>query len=177
METKLCNGCENLAKELVYGKKDVYTAVCKKFKVKTSVGEKERSITFRMYENDEVQTPVWCPLREENKNKPCVNDLTKYIKSKVTSVTNAVRSVVTPTKVEPKLDIEPMTAWEAIEKEGVYVIPPVFGKKRRLVYVKEVKEEEVVVDVLLEDGSSVKKDETYKKDSAEAKLMVKLNKY
>ena len=149
-----------------------YCAKCSVFFIKTSVGLNPRTVSFRTYPSDKIVPPIWCPLKEENKGKPCVFDIRSAYEQEKD------KKIKEENKEEAALKMaRKRTPWTDIEVGELYVLPQMLGKACRVVLVEERNAAFLKYKEVNEYGGLTSYTSTLFKDDVECNFIVKFHKF
>jgi hypothetical protein len=122
-----CNKCCALVKRCVGDEKWKFNACCGKTLVEFYECKLPRIIKENVGEMQEIKTPDWCPLIEDE-NKPIICLPPSTNKPKVT------KTYLTYTEKKDEMSKFPRRLkWEDINEDEIYVIPKILSQTRKVV--------------------------------------------
>lgn len=124
-----CNFCEYLEKD--YTNPDdtrFFNARCSKCSIETTSVKRGRTIEYHTFNRDEIERPTWCPKftkNEESEQQLQFNEEKEF------------KDLTYMEKKEVIKGLTPITNWEDIKINGIYVIPPLVSSVMKVIRIEE----------------------------------------
>lgn len=126
MPDEVCNYCGYLIKQYKDHNDTIFNACCSKCRIETANYARPRTIDFRLNETNDIKRPEWCPKKAQD----LIRDSVSHTPPIVTRADEYNSYTAKRNKLK---ELPNHLDWGDICIGKIYIVPPILGRKRKII--------------------------------------------